>query len=85
MTRLRLATDLRAAGLAVRADLAPRKLGRQLEGAARDGAHFAVIVGDELAHGQVQVRDLQAGTQRSANVTDLARDLTRGQAGHRHG
>ena len=84
-TRLRLATDLRAAGLAVRADLAPRKLGRQLEGAARDGAHFAVIVGDELAHGQVQVRDLQAGTQRSANVADLARDLSRGQAGHRHG
>ncbi len=84
-TRLRLATDLRAAGLAVRADLATRKLGRQLEGAARDGAHFAVIVGDELAHGQVQVRDLQAGTQRSANVADLARDLSRGQAGHRHG
>ena len=25
-----------------------RKLARQLEGAARDGAHFAVIVGDEL-------------------------------------
>jgi len=85
MTRLQLATDLRAAGLAVRADLAARKLGRQLEGAARDGAHFAVIVGDELAHGQVQVRDLQAGTQRSANVADLARDLSRGQAGHRHG
>ena len=85
ITRLRLATDLRAAGLTVRADLAPRKLGRQLEGAARDGAHFAVIVGDELAHGQVQVRDLQAGTQRSANVADLARDLSRGQAGHRHG
>jgi histidyl-tRNA synthetase len=83
--RLRLATDLRAAGLSVRADLAPRKLGRQLEGAARDGAHFAVIVGDELAHGQVQVRDLQAGTQRLANVADLARDLARGQTSHRHG
>ena len=83
--RLRLATDLRAAGLSVRADLAPRKLGRQLEGAARDGAHFAVIVGDELEHGQVQVRDLQAGTQRLANVADLARDLTRSQISHRHG
>ena len=37
---------------------ARRKLGRQLEAASRDGAHFAVILGDELAGGQVQLRDL---------------------------
>lgn len=85
VARLRLATELRAAGLAARADLANRKLGRQLEGAARDGAHFAVIIGDELADGQVQVRDLQAGTQHVANVVDLARELARAQASHRHG
>ena len=48
-------------GLRVRADLARRKLGRQLEAAGKDGAHFAVIIGDELAAGQVQVRDLLAG------------------------
>ncbi|MFI5262718.1 MAG: histidine--tRNA ligase [Candidatus Limnocylindrales bacterium] len=83
--RLRLATDLRAAGLAVRADLVQRKLGRQLEGAARDGAHFAIIVGDELAHGQVLVRDLQAGTQHATNVSDLARELARAQGSHHHG
>jgi histidyl-tRNA synthetase len=83
--RLRLATDLRASGLAVTADLAPRKLGRQLEGAARDGAHFAVVVGDELDAGQVQLRDLEAGTQRVVNVTDLARELERAHASHRHG
>ncbi len=46
--RLRVATDLRAAGIAARAELGQRKLGRQLEAAARDGAHFAVILGDEL-------------------------------------
>lgn len=85
IARLRLATELRAAGLAARADLGSRKLGRQIEGAAREGAHFAVIVGDELATGQVQVRDLQAGTQHLANVADLARELTRAQAAHRHG
>jgi histidyl-tRNA synthetase len=84
-TRLRIATELRAAGLAARADLATRKLGRQLEGAARDGAHFAVIVGDELDHGQVQVRDLPAATQRLVNVPDLARELTRAHGAHRHG
>ncbi|MDQ3448592.1 MAG: histidine--tRNA ligase [Chloroflexota bacterium] len=85
LTRLRVATDLRAAGLAVRADLAQRKLSRQLEGAAREGAHFAVICGDEMANGLVQVKDLEAGTQRPVNVADLARELERGEAQHRHG
>ncbi|NJD27926.1 MAG: histidine--tRNA ligase [Chloroflexi bacterium] len=84
-TRLRLATELRGAGLAVRADLGQRKLGKQLEAAARDGAHFAVIVGDELASGQVQLRDLDAGTQRPTPVTNLARDLERAARTHHHG
>ena len=83
--RLRVATSLRAAGLAARAELAVRKLGRQLEAAARDGAHFAVIVGDELADGHVQVKDLQAGTQKVVAVADLARELTRAHGAHRHG
>jgi histidyl-tRNA synthetase len=83
--RLALATQLRAAGVATGADLAPRKLGRQLEGAARDGAHFAIVVGDELDNGQVQLRDLEAGTQRLVNVSDLARELQRAHAAHRHG
>lgn len=83
--RLRLATDLRTAGVAAMADLAPRRLARQLEGAARDGAHFAIVVGDELDDGQVQLRDLEAGTQRAVNVADLARELQRAHASHRHG
>jgi histidyl-tRNA synthetase len=83
--RLRVATELRAAGLRARADLASRKLGRQLEAAGREGAHFAVILGDELAAGQVQVRDLAAGTQRTVAVGDLARELARAEASHRHG
>jgi histidyl-tRNA synthetase len=84
-SRLRIATDLRAAGLSARADLATRKLARQLEGAARDGAHFAVVIGDELAAGQVQLKDLPAGTQRLVNVADLARDIERADRQHRHG
>jgi histidyl-tRNA synthetase len=75
--RLRLATDLRAAGFAVRADLAPRKLGRQLEAAVKEGARFAVIVGDELADGQVTVRDLDAASQKLVPVADLAALLHR--------
>jgi histidyl-tRNA synthetase len=85
VTRLRIATDLRAAGIAARADLAMRKLGKQLEGAAREQAHFAVIVGDELDSGQVQLKDLDAGTQRLVNESDLAREIQRAQTQHRHG
>ena len=83
--RLRIATLLRAEGLAARSDIAVRRLGRQLEGAARDGAHFAVIVGDELADGDVQLRDLEAGTQRTVRLADLVRELRRAAASHHHG
>ncbi|MEO8207473.1 MAG: histidine--tRNA ligase [Chloroflexota bacterium] len=83
--RLRVATHLRAAGLSVRADLGQRKLGRQLEAAVKAGAHFAVILGDELANGQVGLRDLAAGTQRLVKLDGLARDLQRADATHRHG
>jgi len=85
VTRLRIATDLRSAGLPARAELGARKLGKQLEAAARDGAHFAVIVGDELAGGQVQLRDLEAGTQRAIPAASLARELERASRTHRHG
>jgi len=85
MTRLVVATELRAAGVAARAELGRRKLGKQLEAAARDEAHFAVILGDELADGDVQVRDLPAGTQKVVARTDLPRELERAHGAHRHG
>jgi histidyl-tRNA synthetase len=75
--RLKVATDLRAAGLAVRADVARRKLSRQLESAVRDGARFAVIVGDELAEGQVQLRDLGAASQKAVALEALPALLKR--------
>jgi histidyl-tRNA synthetase len=83
--RLALATQLRDRGIAVRADLLVRKLGRQLEAAAKDGAHFAVIVGDELDRGEVQLKDFQAGTQQTVAVADLAAKLVRSEQQHRHG
>ena len=85
VARLRIATELRGAGLGARAELGQRKLGKQLEAAARDGAHFAVILGDELASGNVQLRDLEAGTQRVVGVADLTRELVRATKSHRHG
>jgi histidyl-tRNA synthetase len=83
--RLRVATDLRAAGIAARAELGRRKLGKQLESAAREQAHFAVILGDELAGGEVALRDLPAGTQKLVAVGDLPREIERAHAAHRHG
>jgi histidyl-tRNA synthetase len=85
VTRLRIATELRGAGLAARAELGQRKLGKQLEAAARDGAHFAVIVGDELRDGHLQLRDLEAGTQRAVEAANLAHELERAAKTHRHG
>jgi histidyl-tRNA synthetase len=83
--RLKVASDLRAAGVNARVDLAQRRLTRQLEAADRDGAHFAVVIGDELEAGQVQLRDLKAGSQKLANVADLAREIKRSSETHRHG
>ena len=85
VVRLQMATELRGAGLACTPDLTTRRLGKQLEGAVRAGAHFAVICGDEMEEGHVQLRDLKAGTQRQVAVADLARELLRAQAQHRHG
>jgi histidyl-tRNA synthetase len=85
VARLRVASLLRAEGLAVRAELTPRKLGRQLEAASRDHAHFAVIIGDELTDGHVQLKDLEAGTQRLVALEDLAKDLARAAKSHHHG
>jgi histidyl-tRNA synthetase len=85
VSRLRVASLLRAEGLRVRAELALRKLGRQLETASRDHAHFAVIIGDELAEGHVQLKDLEAGTQRLVALEDLARELARAAKSHHHG
>ncbi|MEP6637985.1 MAG: histidine--tRNA ligase [Chloroflexota bacterium] len=85
VTRLKVATELRAAGIAARAELGHRKLGKQIEAAARAGAHFAVILGDELEHGEVGLRDLPAGTQKLVAIGDLAREVERAHGAHRHG
>lgn len=85
IARLQVVTRLREAGITARAELSRRKLGKQLEAAARDGAHFAVILGDELADGDVGLRDLPAGTQKVVPLVDLAREVARAHAAHRHG
>ena len=70
--RLRVAASLRDAGLRVRIDGSSRKLGKQLESAAKVGARWAVIVGNELERGSVVLRDLSAGEQRELPLNEVA-------------
>jgi histidyl-tRNA synthetase len=64
---LKLATQLRAMGLGVELYPEPKKLGKQLQYADRQGFRAALIIGDaEFTASQCQVKDLQSGG--SANV-----------------
>ena len=76
--RLRVASMLREAGLAVRPDGSERKLGKQLEAASKAGARWAVIVGEELADGNISLKDLDSGDQRLVALGDVAPTLARG-------
>lgn len=70
--RLLVAGSLREAGLRVRPDGSDRKLGRQLESAAKLGARWAVIVGEELTRGAVVLRDLADGSQQEIALDQVA-------------
>jgi histidyl-tRNA synthetase len=70
--RLEVAGRLRDARLAVRPDGSPRKLGRQLESAAKAGARYAVIVGEEIVSGRVILRDLRSGEQNEMALDGVA-------------
>ena len=58
--QLKIAATLRDAGVAVRPDGSSRKLGKQLESAAKAGARWAVIVGEGEA---LALKDLVTGEQ----------------------
>jgi histidyl-tRNA synthetase len=69
--RLRTANQLREAGIRVRADGSARKLGRQLESAAKLGARYAVILDPALDAGTVILRDLAASEQRELPLAEV--------------
>jgi histidyl-tRNA synthetase len=70
--RLLAANALREAGLRVRADGSARKLGKQLESAAKLAARYAVIVDPALAAGNVILRDLAVSKQRELPLSEVA-------------
>ena len=71
---LRLAAELRAAGIDVETWLGePGALGKQFKYADSRGVVFAVVLGpDELAAGQVALKDLRTGEQRRVDRAALA-------------
>ena len=76
---LRLANQLRADGFKVETGLDPsEKLGKQFRYADQRGIPFALVLGpDDLARGEVVVKDLRTGEQRSVARVDVAGALRR--------
>ena len=58
--RVSIASQLRTAGASARADVSSRKIGKQLEGAVRDGALAVIIVEPD---GRLTLRDLAKASQ----------------------
>jgi len=73
---LRLATQLRAAGLNVELYPEAKKLGKQLQYADRRGFLVAVIIGeDEFSANQTQLKNLDTGESRTVALDDDAQSL----------
>ncbi|MCU0658899.1 MAG: histidine--tRNA ligase [Polyangiaceae bacterium] len=81
---LRLASELRSAGIEARVDGRGQKLNRMLPRASNSGARFCVIVGEgELARGVVALKDLQAHAQEEpprAQLVQRLREILGGEA-----
>jgi histidyl-tRNA synthetase len=70
---LKLATELRRDGVATDLDLMGRAMKGQLKDAARSGARFAAIIGeDEVASGMVSLKDLSSGEQERVPPDELS-------------
>jgi histidyl-tRNA synthetase len=69
---LALARELRDGGVNTVVALEPGGLGKQFKEADRKGARFALVLGpDEIARGEVVVKDLRGGGQRSVARADV--------------
>ena len=75
---LRLAAELRGSGVRVEVYPEPDKLGKQMKYAAAKMIPFAAILGgDELARGEVTIKNLQTGAQESVARASVAERIRR--------
>lgn len=81
-----LVNDLRQRGVRALMTYRPRSLKAQLRQAGNHQADYAVIIGDdELAAGQVLLRDLESSTQEHVAAADLVQTLERLRTENDHG
>ena len=72
----RILGELRRAGFhARRSYRSTRNVGKLLGEAAKSGARSAVILGREFEAGEVTIKDLESGEQRTAAIADLVESL----------
>jgi histidyl-tRNA synthetase len=81
---LRLANDLRAAGIHSITALEPDiSLGKQFKEVDRKGLRYALVAGpDEISRGEVVVRDMQSGEQRPVARDEVVAVLRRSLEGN---
>lgn len=78
-----VARSLRAAGIRVATPLDARKLGKEIQRAAKSGAQAVVIVGrEDMAAGNITIRDLVTGDQQTVAVDDAAPAVAAIRAAH---
>lgn len=78
---LDLLYGLRAAGIAAESGLGGRSLRQQLRGADRMGARLVAVIGpEELASGEVRLRDLRSGQEVGARLDGLVQAVQTLQA-----
>lgn len=78
VSALQVAHELRASHCVATVDLSGRSLKAQLRGADRSGARLAVILGDdEMARGEVLLRDLRAGEQTHVARSEVGAAIAR--------
>jgi histidyl-tRNA synthetase len=82
LAAMKLASALRAEGVACDLDYADRSAKGQFRQADRSGATYAAILGeDELERGICTVRDMSSGEEREVPVAGGAKELLRAVAG----
>ncbi|MFB6076732.1 MAG: His/Gly/Thr/Pro-type tRNA ligase C-terminal domain-containing protein [Candidatus Nanohaloarchaea archaeon] len=71
-----IASDLRAAGLAVETGLRDRSVSSQLDYADTIGADHVVVVGErDLADGEVTVKDMESGEERQVDRDSITAEI----------
>ncbi|HEX2915129.1 MAG TPA: histidine--tRNA ligase [Chloroflexia bacterium] len=70
---IKVASQLRSDGLRTEVNILDHSLDKQLKAASASGARFAVIVApDELARGEVNVKNLQQRSQQTVKLDELS-------------